>query len=140
MKKRYIILLLFAFTFLAIAQNTILSSFTAKSDNKNVTLRWSTRDEANISHFEIERAYINGSFKYLSMEKAHGFASSYSFTDDNVFNKKDAQGHTLSSNNFMYRIKIIKKNNKFEYSDNVSVVHKISSIQKTWGMIKEMFR
>ena len=93
-------------------KNTILSSFTAKSDGKNVTLQWTTTNEASISHFEIERAPIGKTFKYLGMEKVHGFASSYTFTDDNVFNKEDGTNHSLSSNNFMYRLKIVKKDNK----------------------------
>jgi hypothetical protein len=140
MKKRYIILLVLATTMFVFAQNTILSSFTAKSDGKNVTLQWTTTNEASISHFEIERAPIGKTFKYLGMEKVHGFASSYTFTDDNVFNKEDGTNHSLSSNNFMYRLKIVKKDNQFEYSNNINVVHNISGIQKTWGMIKEMFR
>jgi multidrug efflux pump subunit AcrB len=139
MKRIYIILLLLFATVIVFAQNTILSSFTAKSDGKDVTLQWNTTDESDISHFEIERAALKSTFKYLATEKAHGYASSYTFTDDNVFNKEDGQDHTLSSN-FMYRIKIVHKNNKFEYSNYVNVVHNISGIQKTWGMIKEMFR
>jgi hypothetical protein len=132
--------MLFAMTVLIYAQNSVLSSFTAKSDGKNVTLQWTTTDEANISYFEVERAAIGKSFKYLGTEKVHGFASSYTFTDDNVFNKEDGSNHGLSSNNFMYRLKIVKRDNKFEYSNNINVVHNISGIQKTWGMIKEMFR
>ena len=139
MKKIHIILLLIAATVIVFAQNSIISSFTAKSDGKDVTLEWRTSDETNISHFEIERAPINKPFKYLSTEKAHGFASTYTFTDDNVFNKEDGNS-TQSNHNFMYRIKIVKKNQQYSYSNNVNVVHNISGIQKTWGMIKEMFR
>ena len=139
MKKLYIILLLIAATVIVFAQDTIISSFTAKSDGKDVTLEWRTSNETNISHFEIERAPINKPFKYLSTEKAHGFASTYTFTDDNVFNKEDGSS-TQSNHNFMYRIKIVKKDQQYSYSNNVNVVHNISGIQKTWGMIKEMFR
>ena len=55
--------------------------------------------------------------------------------------KDDANGDkVLSKNNFAYRIKILKKDNSIAYSNNVNVVHSLSGIQKTWGMIKEMFR
>jgi len=139
MKKFYIIVILIAASVFVLAQDSIISSFTAKSDGQNVTLEWRTSDEGNISHFEIERAPLNKTFKYLATEKAHGFSSSYVFTDDNVFNKED--GNTTQSNhNFMYRIKIVKKDQKYIYSNNVNVVLNISDIQKTWGMIKEMFR
>jgi len=140
MRKGYIILFIIATTIIVFAQDTILSSFTAKSDGINVTLRWSTKEEAGISHFEIERSVDNKTFKYLGTKKSHGFASTYTFTDDNVFNKEDSPDHNLSSNSFIYRIKIVKKDNRYDYSNTVNVVHKISGIQKTWGMIKEMFR
>lgn len=140
MRKVFYIFFVIAATVILLAQDGLLSSFTAKSDGSNVTLEWATTTESAISHFEIERAPINTPFKYLSTEKAHGFPSSYSFRDDNVFSKEDGVGSTQSNNNFMYRIKIVKKDNKYEYSNNVNVVHNISGIQKTWGMIKEMFR
>jgi len=123
-----------------IAQESIINSFTARSDGKNVTLEWKTSTEPNVSHFEIERAPVNGTFKYLDTEKSNGYASNYTYKDDNVFKKEDGSDVSITSNSFLYRIKIVKKDYKFEYSNNVNVVHNVSGIQKTWGMIKEMFR
>lgn len=122
------------------AQDMIFSSLTANSDGKNVIIEWRTVSESTISYFEVERASQNQTFKYISTEKAHGYASSYSFKDDNVFMKDDNADKSISSNNYSYRIKIVKKDNRYEYSNQVNVVHNISGIQKTWGMIKEMFR
>lgn len=142
MKLKFYILtvLVIVATVALMAQESIINSFTARSDGKNVTLEWKTSIESNVSHFEIERAPVNGTFKYLDTEKANGYPSNYSYKDDNVFKKEDGSDVAITSNNFLYRIKIVKKDYKYEYSNNVNVVHNISGIQKTWGMIKEMFR
>jgi hypothetical protein len=138
MKKILIILTLTIATVFLFAQDMIFSSVTANSDGKNVVVEWKTITENSISHFEIERAAPNQSFVYLGTEKARGYASSYSYKDDNVFLKDDKQ--SIAANSYTYRIKMIKKDNKHEYSNQVNVVHNLSGIQKTWGMIKEMFR
>lgn len=139
MKKLISILIIVTAVGLLFAQDYLLESFTASSDGRNVTLDWKSSNESNVSGFDIERSGNNTDFKYIWTEKAHGYSSSYSFKDDNIFMKDDVN-KTQSKNNYTYRIKINKKDNTYLYSNNVNVVHSVSGIQKTWGMIKEMFR
>lgn len=137
-KKIYIILVLVSVGYL-FAQSVLLDSFQASSDGKDVSLDWRSSNESNIAYFELERGPVNQPFKYIATEKAKGYTASYNYKDDNVFMKNDADTK-LQNSNYSYRIKIVKKDNSFEYSNTVNVVHKVSGIQKTWGMIKEIFR
>lgn len=139
MKKIISILIIVTAISVLFAQDYLLESFTANSDGRNVVLDWKSSNEANVSGYEIERSSGNSDFKYIWTEKAHGYASVYSFKDDNIFMKDDVN-KVQGKNNFSYRIKILKKDNSIAYSNNVNVVHSLSGIQKTWGMIKEMFR
>jgi hypothetical protein len=56
--------------------------------------------------------------------------------------KQDVTGNDdlMSQKTYSYRLKIIFSDNTYIYSDIALVKHKPSSIRRTWGMIKEMFR
>jgi hypothetical protein len=136
-----IITLIFAVTFVAIAADNYINSLNATSNGKNVTLSWSTVDEDGINLFEAERAGNAGQFVYIGEKEAKGMPSSYQLIDDNELMKESQEsGSELSHNEYTYRIKIVFKDGSFEYSNTTVVTHNTSSMRKTWGMIKEMFR
>jgi uncharacterized delta-60 repeat protein len=80
-----------------------LLSITAKKDGKTNLLQWTTTQEINIDRFEIERS-LNGK-DYSNIGKMNGGLSKYNFTDEKPF----------TGINY-YRIKMIDKDGKFEYS------------------------
>ncbi len=80
-----------------------LLTITAKKDGETNLLQWTTAHEINIDRFEIERS-PNGK-DYSSIGKMNAGLSKYSFTDDKP----------LKGINY-YRIKMIDKDGKFEYS------------------------
>jgi uncharacterized delta-60 repeat protein len=80
-----------------------LLSFTAIKEGKNNVLQWQTAQEINLDRFEIERS-SNGR-DYSSIGKVNSGLSNYTFTDNTA----------LSGVNY-YRIKMIDKDGKFEYS------------------------
>lgn len=135
-----IITLVFAVTFVAIAAQNYISTLNASSDGKNVTVRWTTIDEVGLDRFEIERSNSEGYFTSIGEDKAKGSPGSYEFVDDNELMKDSDNESLQNQTQYTYRIKIVKKDQSFEYSSTVSVTHNTSSIRKTWGMIKEMFR
>lgn len=136
-----IITLIFAVTFAAMAADNYINSLNASSDGKQVKVTWSTLEEDNISSFEVERAGKSGQFAYIGEKKAKGYPSNYELVDDNDLMKESgSDAETLNQSEYKYRIKILMKDGAFEYSNTVSVTHNTSSMRKTWGMIKEMFR
>ncbi len=111
----------------------VLISFTAESDGENIALKWTTTNETNLNYFLVERKAVGGSFGVVSQPiQAKGDNSSYEFTDENAFKANDVL--------FIYRLKIVDKDNHSSYSGEVSVSHSVSSVKRTWGSIKALFR
>lgn len=109
-------------------------SFTARSDGSNITLSWVSDDESGVLRFEIERkSGANGQFIFLVQIPVKGSNSSYLYVDDSAFLR------SLESV-YQYRIKVDYSNGTSAYYGPVTVVHSVSSVRRTWGSIKAMFR
>ncbi|MBK7254733.1 MAG: T9SS type A sorting domain-containing protein [Ignavibacteria bacterium] len=85
-----------------------LTSFTASSSDRDVTLNWATSSELNNSHFNIERKSENAA-GWVNAGSVSGNGTSnathtYSFKDKN-----------LSSGKYNYRLKQTDFNGNFEY-------------------------
>ena len=88
-----------------------LTSFTATSNDNDVTLLWKTATETNNSGFEVQRkqtewkriGFVNG--KGTSTEE-----NSYSFVDEN-----------LTAGRYQYRLKQIDFDGSYEYLETVNV-------------------
>ncbi len=90
-----------------------LTSFTAVSQNQQVTLNWSTATEINNNGFEIQRSTANSEFITVGFVRGNGTTtnqSEYSYVDKNI-----------SAGNYSYRLKQIDFNGVFEYSDAIEV-------------------
>jgi uncharacterized delta-60 repeat protein len=90
-----------------------LLSLSAKKDGETNLLQWTTVQEINIDRFEIERS-LNGK-DYSSIGKINAGLSKYNFTDEKPF----------TGINY-YRIKMIDKDGKFEYSPVRTLIHSAS--------------
>jgi hypothetical protein len=96
-----------------------LSSFTANAlGGTKAELNWATATEVNNYGFEIERALSvsahSRDWKKIGFVEGNGNSSStkkYSYIDNNLF----------GGSKFMYRLKQIDNDGKFEYSDIVEV-------------------
>jgi hypothetical protein len=91
-----------------------LISFTALTDGPNTRLAWTTEDQVNVSHFEIERAPFNsGSFTVIgTVAVNNGASGTYAYTDVNAKSQME-KGY--------YRLKIIDNDGRFKYSQVVLV-------------------
>ena len=126
-----IIIALFAFELFASAT---LLMFNARSEGYNIILSWQTAQENGLMEFIIQRRTIDGSFFDISRVKARGDNSFYSYVDEDVFSKEN--------NLFVYRLKMINYDPNIPpvYSEEVTVSHNVSSVKRTWGSIKALFR
>jgi trimeric autotransporter adhesin len=89
-----------------------LTSFEAAPINKDVVLNWQTSQEINSDHFEIERSSDGINFTSIGRMFAAGSSNSqrqYTFTDNHP--------------NYLnyYRLKMVDKDGKFDYSKIVFV-------------------
>jgi hypothetical protein len=138
--KLVIFLVLFSIGVLFASDNT-LEYLNVTSDGKNITIEWKSYDESSITRYEIERQQSSNPFKFISSQDAKGTGYIYRFIDENAYLKTGSdQIAALTSGSYNYRLKIVNKSGSYSYSDNKMVVHDVSGIRRTWGMIKEMFR
>jgi N-acetylneuraminic acid mutarotase len=90
-----------------------LTSFTATTNGKKVTLNWSTSTELNNLGFEIQRSTEGIEFITVGFVNGNGTTTepqTYSYADKNLDNGK-----------YYYRLKQVDYNGSYEYSDVVEV-------------------
>lgn len=90
-----------------------LSSFNANAFEDNVELSWITATEINNQMFEIERKSADGQFRTIGYINGHGTTTeqqTYSYVDQK-----------LVSGKYIYRLKQIDFDGRFEYSKEVEV-------------------
>jgi len=98
-----------------------LTSFTASNNQNAINLKWQTKTEVDNYGFEIERAVAdlkssvrNPKFEKIGFVSGYGNSNSpkeYSFVDKNP----------SGGGRFVYRLKQVDTDGKYQYSDEVSV-------------------
>lgn len=106
-------------------------SLSAFSNGTGIVVRWVSDDEADVQGYIIERkAGTDGPFVRLTFPSlaCKGSGSSYEYVDNSAFRVDD--------NIYQYRITAVGNGAAFY----VTVNHRVSSVRRTWGSIKAMFR
>ncbi|RMD50698.1 MAG: hypothetical protein D6830_02110 [Ignavibacteria bacterium] len=129
MKSAIFFILLTATVALA---GAMISIFQARSEGEDIILEWQTTQENNVKEFVVQRRTPNGEFFDLATLPPKGENSFYSFRDESAFKTTEAF--------YIYRLKIVDNDNSITYSAEVSVAHQVSSVKRTWGSIKALFR
>ena len=89
-----------------------LVQFAAQQNASNITLKWQTVNEINVSNFEIERSIDGKTFETAGSKKAAGNTSINTF-----YEFADQRAYTLKSLVIYYRLKMVDKDGKFSYSN-----------------------
>jgi len=99
-----------------------LAEFTGTNVNNQYSqLNWTTGQEINFDHFEIEHSTSNTNFNQIGIVQGKGdsqFAQDYSFQDLNPFEGAN-----------YYRLKMVDKQGHFSYSSSVLVSFSLAIIQ-----------
>ena len=117
--------------------NDVIQKFIVDPGFNRVTLKWECNDENGVREYEIQRGISQQAFDKLTSIARKTDAqqdNKYSYVDHTVFKS------TTSSRTFYYRIKVIKEDQSFQFSQVERVSPTISSARQTWGSIKAMFR
>ncbi len=93
-----------------------LLSFTGKQVNDDVVLKWTTANEVNNSHFEIERSIDGVNFETIGFEKGNG-----NINRTVNYRSIDAKATLLGASTLYYRLKQVDFDGKFEYYGPVAV-------------------
>jgi hypothetical protein len=118
----------------AIAGSGIFNYVKATSQGEDVVVQWRSSAEMGVTNFEIERSSDEAiEFRKLGQVVARGSGNTYTFTDNGAFYKSQ------SAHRFTYRIKATGQSGD-QYSAPTTILHEVSGIRRSWGMIKELFR
>jgi hypothetical protein len=132
MKTKYLISFLLIITAGLIFAGVDLRSFTVKSSGGNVILNWETNIETNLNYFVVQRKTYNGGYVDVGNVSPKGDRT-YEYIDQTAFK--------TSGQLYVYRLKIVDNDGSTSYSAEVTVAHNsISSVKRTWGSIKALFR
>jgi hypothetical protein len=105
----------------------------ARSDGSNVTIQWGTTEELSIKEFVIERrSGTVGEFIDIAVVAKKGSNSFYEYIDKSAFK--------TTGSIYQYRIRSVYFTGDTEYSTIITVSHNVSSVKRTWGSLKAMFR
>lgn len=126
--KSLILLLVFAATVFGGAE---LIKFTARSQSDNVVLQWQALTETNLKYYVVERKTVTGSFIELATVTPRQ-DKNYEYVDLTAFKGEDVL--------YVYRLKIVDNDGSVSHSWEVSLTHNVSSVKRTWGSIKALFR
>lgn len=108
-------------------------SLTASSNGDEVVVRWISENEEHVVRYELERkAEQGGQFFLLAEILPRGNNHSYEYIDDTAFR--------VSESIYQYRLKVVFTDGSSEFHGPISVRVDISSVRRTWGSIKAMFR
>lgn len=137
MKKRHALpttLGLLCITLSALAGPSLFSYLRAVPQSDDIVVTWRSSSETGVQYFDIERRSDDyPEFRRLERISAKGAPSTYSYTDNDAFYKPS------SGKRFTYRIRAAGSGGE-QFSPTTSVVHEVSSVKRSWGMIKELFR
>jgi hypothetical protein len=132
MKRAFLVLLPLLLAAPLIA-GAFLDFFQGRSDGNNIFLEWKVRSETNVTSYDVQRkAGYGGEFTTIASVEPKSGSGYYSFTDRSAYKAQD--------NIYIYRLKIADANGSASYSNDVTVSHSVSSVKRTWGSIKAMFR
>jgi hypothetical protein len=110
-------------------------SISAYSNGTNIIVRWISDDESGLLGYELGRRVI-GAQTFVPLVSpyipAKGNGASYDFLDNSAFRTDD--------NVYQYQITPVYADHRSVTPYLVSVRHNVSSVRRTWGSIKAMFR
>jgi len=132
--KSFLSLLLIVLLAGTLFAGAFLDYFHGRSDGNNISLEWKTRIEQQVVAFEIQRkAGHDGDFLTIATIEPKGSNSFYSYIDRSAYKG--------SASVYIYRLKINEGSSApASYSNEITVSHSVSSVKRTWGSIKAMFR
>ena len=90
-----------------------LVSFTGTLKNKDAVLSWTTANEQNVSHFELERSFDGAIFSVINKTSAFNTIGEHSYAYTDVEWAKKSNGYVY------YRLKSVDKNGAYSRSQIV---------------------
>jgi hypothetical protein len=130
MKTRLFISLLLLTSVISFAGADI-QQFYGNSRNGNIVIVWRANTESNVKQYVIERKSINGSYMDVGSVDIRN-DHNYEYIDQSAFKSSDML--------YVYRLRIVDNDGSVSHTWDITVAHNVSSVKRTWGSIKALFR
>ncbi len=122
-----------------LASSLDFSRINARPEGDNVVVEWILGSETKVKSYELYRAN-NGIFTKIADKEAKGNNTSYKHVDVEAFIKNAKNAQVQETIDLKYKIKVRYDNGTSKDSEEIQISHNVSSVKRTWGMIKELFR
>lgn len=132
MKYAIHIVFLLLFSFSLLVGGALIQNFMAESDGENIILTWNSISEPNVKNYEILRGPDKDMLNFLSIINAKGSNSTYTFVDESAYK--------TSNSFYAYGLVVVYNDGTKSDPMRISVTHGVSSVKRTWGSIKALFR
>lgn len=130
------LLLLAVETFSLPAQSApdYFSALSIRASGDAIIVQWASISEHGLISYEVQRRDAESPvFLRIGSVGLKGDGSRYTYVDNSAFNKPSEQKQ------YTYRIRAATRTGSV-YSQILTISHDVSSVRKSWGMIKELFR
>jgi len=110
-----------------------VANLSITTEGRDITISWEMLDQNGVRHFNVERRTADQeSFTRINSQVIpRNDSRQYEYVDRSVYKQDNVV--------VFYRIAIVEYNGSINYSDPAPL-GKISSVRRTWGSIKSMFR
>ena len=133
MKKVIAIISISLFSFSILLGGALIQFFVADSNGDNIVLTWQSASEQNVKEFEILRGHDKDNLVLVATVTAKGNSSNYSYIDENAYKTSDSF--------YAYGLVIVDNDGSKSEPMHTFVTHNgVSSVKRTWGSIKALFR
>lgn len=125
------LILLCGIKFNLYSQEVVLKHFTINSDGADILVEWEVKEETGITEFQLYRKFSDEpTLAFVVSIPANG-SLKYKYLDDGIFKNNGRIIH--------YELHVFK-DNQLQKFVSIPLAHTPTSIQRTWGSIKSMFR
>ncbi len=135
MKLKYLIALLIFTTGLIFAGANIPQGLSVRSSGNKVIIAWQAISESNVKEYVIEKKSGTGDWVSVGSPITPRADMNYEFVDADVYK-------TTVGSWYKYRLKIVSNDgsNPTYLEQSGTIYPNISSVKRTWGSIKALFR
>lgn len=116
--------------FLGQSQNVLLNSFVLQADGADIMISWEIQDESKVAEYRIFRRFEDESTQTHVVTLPNNKQSYYTYLDNNIFKQTPKV--------LYYELQVVVNGQIHKFSQGLA--HNPTSIQRTWGSIKSMFR
>lgn len=135
---KFRVFFLFALAFAGLAgmnpmsgQTILLDYFNISPDGSDVILEWQMKTEESVVEYRLFRKFNNEPLQAHIATISPDGVGSYQYLDDDIF-KTESEVIT-------YELQVLMSDNSV-HQFQASLSHNPTSVQRTWGSIKSMFR